>query len=428
MKDSFRFLHISDTHLGLRQYGVAERAADMARSLKDALQQGVEAKVDFVLIAGDFFESQDTNPDYYLHAIDCLKITKDAGIPVYAIAGNHDKSYWSRRSCWLDVLNESGYFHLLAPTFLPNGGLELPAWNDALRIGAVIEPHGKPYRVIGFPHLGNHTEALIPKIAEALPHDDRYNLIMMHLGLTGQIPDTHDAIEKETLDPIKPKVDYLALGHYHKRYDIDGWIFNPGGTENRSSSELSFPHGFYIVDVKDGKAEVDFRPGLRRPYHILEEQLKPADTHQSLKDRVLARIMKVPDLAAQPIITVNVHGTLLDAYTNLDLTTIEEEARTASGALIVRLRPRIEKNEVHVSIDDKTSLDRDAIEVSVLEQVLPTAFPEMPPGRTKDAAAEILSIKTGALGQAKPEDLYGQFKRLTSLMPKPEVATPEAWA
>jgi exonuclease SbcD len=424
MKGKFRFAHLSDTHLGLRQYGEVERAKDMARSLKDALQQAVDAKVDFVLIAGDFFESQDTNPDYYLHAIECLKVTRDAGVPVYAIAGNHDKASWSKRSCWLDVLNESGYFHLLAPTFPGDGSVQLPPWDPESRSGAIVEPPGAPYRVIGVPHLGTHTTSVIPGLADALPKDDRFNLVMMHLGLTGQIPDTHDALEKETLDPLKPKVGYLALGHYHKRYDIDGWIFNPGGTENRSSSELSFPHGFYIVDVKDGAITIDFRPGLRRSYHILDEPLKPADNHETLKARILA----VPDLAARPIITINVQGTLMDAYTNLDLTGIEEAATAASGALIVRLRPRIEKNEVHVSIDDKSSLDRGVLEADVLAKTLPNHFPQLAPERIKDAVAEIQSIKNGALSKAKPDELYEQFKRLTKLEPQPKVATPEVWA
>lgn len=431
MSNSFRFLHISDTHLGLRQYQLPQRAVDMAKSLKDAFQQGIAAKVDFVVIPGDFFESQDTAPEYFLHAMDCLQVLRDANIPCYMISGNHDKAYWSRRSnSWLEVLNESGYFQLLSPTFLDDGNLRLDAWDPATKSGAVVAPPGAPYRIVGVPHLGNHTEAMIPKLAQAMPRDDRFNIVMMHLGLTGQIADAHDALEKEALDPMRPKTDFLALGHYHREYRYDGWIFNPGGTENRSSAELGFPHGFYIVDVKDGKiGNVDFRPGLRRPYHLLDVALQPTDTTESLRTRILGSILKLPKTAEAPIITVHVAGTLMDQYTSLNLNSIEADLTKATGALIVRLRPKIDRNEVHVSIDDRSSIDRTTLEGQILEQVLPAAFPTLTGQATKDAALAVQAIKGGALSNAKPEDLYAQFEALAGFIPKskgPDEWQPEA--
>ena len=44
-----KFSHISDTHLGLVQYGLEEREQDIYDALKQAVKKSIEEKVDFVI-------------------------------------------------------------------------------------------------------------------------------------------------------------------------------------------------------------------------------------------------------------------------------------------------------------------------------------------------------------------------------------------
>ena len=51
-----KFAHISDTHLGQRQYHLPEREQDIYDALKQAINRIIEEKVDFVIFSGDIFD------------------------------------------------------------------------------------------------------------------------------------------------------------------------------------------------------------------------------------------------------------------------------------------------------------------------------------------------------------------------------------
>jgi len=46
------FSHISDTHLGLQQYGLDEREQDVYDSFNQAIDISIKDHVDFVIFAG----------------------------------------------------------------------------------------------------------------------------------------------------------------------------------------------------------------------------------------------------------------------------------------------------------------------------------------------------------------------------------------
>ena len=49
------FSHISDTHLGLVQYGSEEREQDVYDVFNQAIDTSIKDHVDFVIFAGDIF-------------------------------------------------------------------------------------------------------------------------------------------------------------------------------------------------------------------------------------------------------------------------------------------------------------------------------------------------------------------------------------
>ena len=50
-----KFSHISDTHLGLIQYGLEEREQDIYDSFNQAIDISIQDKVDFVFLQEIFF-------------------------------------------------------------------------------------------------------------------------------------------------------------------------------------------------------------------------------------------------------------------------------------------------------------------------------------------------------------------------------------
>jgi len=68
----------------------------------------------------------------------------------------------------------------------------------------------------------------------------------------------HGTVSEHSLGPLKDGLDYLALGHIHKRFELNDWVFNPGSLENWSLDEThkNNPHGLYIVDIGDDEGGV----------------------------------------------------------------------------------------------------------------------------------------------------------------------------
>ena len=108
-----RFVHLADVHLGFRQYGLSERAADFTRAFEGAIDYCLRAAPDFVIIAGDLFDSKTIEPSTYAAADIALERLARAGIPVVANEGNHER--WFRRGerSWLWQLSRHGRLRLL---------------------------------------------------------------------------------------------------------------------------------------------------------------------------------------------------------------------------------------------------------------------------------------------------------------------------
>ncbi len=424
MVKAFKFLHLSDTHLGKDQYGIAQRAHDFARSLAAALQHGVDEKVDFILIAGDFFDKKNPDSTAFIHAIQALGIPRQAKIPVFLIAGNHDKGYNDQESCWLDVLSTEGHCHLLNHTVDADGNLKLVPWNPNDRTGSYWDHPSLPVRILGVPYLGSATAAQIPIIASQVPRDDRYNVMMMHIGVSGQIPGDDGSVPVGAFAPLRPKVDYLGLGHYHKRFHIEGWIHNPGGTENREIAEVRREHGYLIVTVQDGKSDPQFFPGLRRPYHDLYYTVQPDETPTSLRANLHPLIEAATKKDAErAIVNVTLEGTLLEQYATLQVKEIEAELNQEGTSLAVWLDARFQQNVAHVRVRDG-AFDLAAVERDVIKKFLPTALPHSPPASHDEVTAEILRLKNATTTPSPPEQLYDSFhawrRRALPLEAKPQ--------
>ncbi|MGH2480848.1 MAG: DNA repair exonuclease, partial [Ktedonobacteraceae bacterium] len=109
------FINIADTHLGNEQYGVRERFNDFSRAFWDIMQEALKREVDFVVIAGDLFNKRAIDARTLLHSIRGLETLRERGVPVIAIEGNHDRSYYREGTSWLQFLCHEGYLTLLDP-------------------------------------------------------------------------------------------------------------------------------------------------------------------------------------------------------------------------------------------------------------------------------------------------------------------------
>jgi len=106
-----RILHVADTHLGLRQYGLEVRREDFARAFEQVIQQAIVAHVDAVVHAGDLFDNRFPTTVDLTELIHLLQRLQAADIPLLGVVGNHEGK---RNSQWLDLFSQLGLAHHLS--------------------------------------------------------------------------------------------------------------------------------------------------------------------------------------------------------------------------------------------------------------------------------------------------------------------------
>ncbi len=85
-----RFAHIADTHIGIRQYNLDEREEDFYKAFHESVDKIIECKCDLVIHSGDLFDEPRPPVRAMVEARDGIDRLLEAGIPIFAVAGNHD--------------------------------------------------------------------------------------------------------------------------------------------------------------------------------------------------------------------------------------------------------------------------------------------------------------------------------------------------
>lgn len=218
MRQQLRFLHVADLHLGAPFRGLRalseEWAERLTRAIPEAFDRAIDAalreNVDFVVIAGDVFDTNKPSYAHFTQFFQGLERLSAAGIPVYLCTGNHDP-YVSWKSSFFALPENVTMFAADAPSFAlyERGGQPL----------CVLGGRGYPFKVwsadddisAGLTRAAAE-EVLGPRASEA-----PFGVGVLHTGL-------HLDTAKAPTDPTalrRAGFDYWALGHIHKHWADD---------------------------------------------------------------------------------------------------------------------------------------------------------------------------------------------------------------
>src|SRR6478672_1873322 len=187
-----KFLHIADVHLGCTRYQLPESPRDFFDAWMDVLRRyGIEEKVDFVIMCGDFFHKKAVPPETMNYAVEGLTMMQEAGIPVIAIEGNHDQRPTDNEFSWLRSLSKWGLVKLLESTrveAVSEKGVTLTyeAWDASTRRGGYIDI-GKA-RIFGSDWYGASGNVAIPMLTRAIKERRRngaFHILMLHTDVEG---------------------------------------------------------------------------------------------------------------------------------------------------------------------------------------------------------------------------------------------------
>jgi exonuclease SbcD len=218
-----KFIHCADVHLDTPLQGLAQYAGAPVNEIRNAtrraferlLDAAVSEKVDFLIIAGDLYDTGLKSFESALFFNKQMARLKDAGIDVYLIYGNHDAA-----SKLIKQLRPPSNVHIFRATEPQTFS------NDELRVAI----HGQSFAT---PEI---TEDLASKYPP--PVSGFFNIGVLHTNLSGI--SEHANYAPCSLEALKTKgYQYWALGHVHNRQILcrDPYIVYPGNIQGRNGKE-----------------------------------------------------------------------------------------------------------------------------------------------------------------------------------------------
>ena len=279
------FSHISDTHLGLVQYGLEERAQDVYDAFNQSIDISIKDHVNFVIFAGDIFHEPKPNGTAINQMANGLIRLKENRIDSFFILGEHDISR-IRATPIPYVYHNLGFSKYIG--------------------------QGKPieYKGILLAGFDKIRKAEMPQYEEKFAEIDKraqnhsgHKILVLHQGITEF---NKFAAEIQSTD-LPKNFTYYAMGHLHdkdvKQFNhLNGPIAYPGSTELISEGIKETKKGFFEVDISGEEAipnwiQVDTRP----QFSFKTEYKELSKTIDEISEKIVNSTKK-------PIVEIKIQG------------------------------------------------------------------------------------------------------------------------
>lgn len=278
------FSHISDTHLGLTQYGLQEREDDVYSAFNESVDVSIKDHVDYVIFAGDIFHVPNPNGTAILQMANALKRLKQNGIDSFFVLGEHDIS--RIRSAPIPYV----YHNLEFSRYVGQG-------KPFVHKGVLIAGFDKIRRGEMPQFLDRFSE--LDKIAS---QHSGHKILIMHQG----IAEINQFAGELASTDLPKNFTYYAMGHLHDKFlkqfsHLSGPVAYPGSIEMTTSEGIKETQkGFYMVDISASEAKPNWIKLDTRPQ--ISEKVEFANIAQA----VTQILEKISRLAKKPIVELKI--------------------------------------------------------------------------------------------------------------------------
>jgi DNA repair exonuclease SbcCD nuclease subunit len=313
-----RFVHFADTHLGFADLSKVEASTGVNRREQDfyeawwrAIDGIIAQRPDFVLHAGDLFQSPRPNNRAIAVALEGLSKLNEAGLPVIIVAGNHSTPR---------IRATGNIFE--AMSVLPN---VQAAYRGVYEKFTVASRNGRDKCAVHcIPHCSLSEELEKAYAAIQLDASARWNILMAHGSwrAPGKIDTRMGEFNEQFLEDPEARLnlafDYIALGHYHRHLAINDHTFYSGSTERTSFNEAGYTSGYVAGDLAQRRwqyVEIASRPMVR---------LRPIECRGKSVAEIIAEAQsRGSDDLAGAMITLELRNIAREAYLQLDLAALD---------------------------------------------------------------------------------------------------------
>ncbi len=282
-----KFAHIADAHIGgWRDPKLSSLSLD---AFNRALDVCLQENIDFVIIAGDLFNTALPGIEYMNSVARRLSDFRRRNIPVYAIPGSHDFSPSGKT--FLSTLEEAGLVKLLNKAEVKNNKLVLKPFVDE-RHNVVL--FGMPGRRSSLEK--SYYEMLDNSAFDGF--DDFFKIFVFHSAVLELSSNPAYSSTAIPLSYLPDGFDYYAAGHVHSVIEktlSNKLVVYPGPVFPNNFAELeSLKHGgFYLVSFdehdKSKKLSLSYVPIVVKNVYSISlnaDALTPQDVFAAVKSKI----------------------------------------------------------------------------------------------------------------------------------------------
>jgi len=261
-----KFVHIADMHFDTSFAQISNtdlgnsRRLEQRKAFKKIIEYIKENNVDYLFIAGDFYEQKyirEGTIEYINKLFKEIENTK-----IFITPGNHDP-------------------------LLKNSFYNKYKWNENVHIFnskiSCVEDGNVNIYGYGFDDF-YYTNPAIDSFE--LFDKSKVNILITHASLDGtnNVDRQYNAISKRVLESIG--FDYVALGHIHKsNYTESETIVYPGSTVSMGFDELG-SHGMVVGEIIDKKLRTEFIPIDEGEFKITELDISDLESIETIADKI----------------------------------------------------------------------------------------------------------------------------------------------
>lgn len=374
-----KFAHISDVHLGgWKQQPLQDLNF---QSFQMAVAKCIDARLDFVLIVGDLFDSAYPPIEILKKTFAEFRRLKEAKIPCFIVAGSHDYSVSGKT--FLDVLEKAGFCRNVTK-------FEIDEEKDIIYLSPTVHENVALY---GYP--GKKSGLEIDDIRKIKLHDSpgMFKVFMLHTTIDkakGSLP--IDSVPTDSL----PKADYYALGHLHIDFRYENFVY-PGPIFPNNFQELEdLQFGrFYIVDTDsvERMQRVDLKIKKVEPVEVYITNALTAT------EKILSELNKRE--VENKIVLLRVSGELEKGkQSDIKFQKIQEFLENKGAYFMLRNTHdlKIKELELELEVKDSENIEEDTIEL----------FSEQNPSDLNALIPELMNCLAIDKQEGEKNDIFAQ--------------------
>ena len=347
-----KFAHLADVHLG--GWRQAEMQDLNLKAFQQAIQECIKEKVEFIIFAGDLFDTAVPSIDTLKEAISEFKRLNEQGIKCYIVSGSHD--YSPTGKTFLDVIERAGFCKNISCIHEDEEKNEICV--NVLDTENVI--------LVGVPGKKSSREIDYYKKLKINGNldDKKLKIFVFHSTLTEAKPEGLDFVDSLDAKDLPNGFDYYAGGHLHLVFDKNkpeskASIIYPGPIFPNNIEELEKldSGSFYILETEDNQITKKEKKDIK----IKEKFVSEINVDNLSSEQANKKILEtINDLTlADKIFLLKVKGCLSSGKTSdIDWKKISERVAEKKAYILLKSASGLSTQEMKLDIKtEKTNID-----------------------------------------------------------------------